>query len=49
MKIQLLKRWFLKSAKGADVRQRKGRELVCSSGGALHTATVLRVFLKSGA
>ena len=40
---------FDKSAKGADVRRQTIEELASSSGGALATATVLRVFLKSGA
>jgi hypothetical protein len=37
-----------KSAKGADARRQTIGELASSSGGALDTATVLRVFLKSG-
>jgi len=35
------------SAKGADARRRTMKELTDSSGGALDTAPVLRVFLKS--
>ena len=39
----------LRSAKGADARHQSAKELAGCSGGALDTATVLRVFLKSEA
>jgi hypothetical protein len=34
------------SAKGANARHQSAKEHVCSLGGALNIATVLRVFLK---